>query len=175
MQASSAPPSSPLASYSKPAPPDPSPHLPGRYALPRPEGQRCLVVAARGQTLARRRNGSLLERFASPLPAGGPGQAGGGDDSFCILDCVFHEADDTYYVMGGLRVGGGMSEVALGSVGWRGEGDVGGKRAVCCGCLVWDRMDSLPHRCERQPHSPPLRLRRLCCASPPPPPPPPQT
>lgn len=70
-----------------------------RYALPRPEGQRCLVVAARGQTVARTRNGALLERFGSPLPAGGRGQPAG-DDNFCILDCVFHEPDQTYYVLG---------------------------------------------------------------------------
>lgn len=75
------------------------PNNPARYALPRPEGQRCLVVSARGATAARLRNGALLERFASRLPAGGPGQ-GGGEDNFCILDCVYHAADHTYYVMG---------------------------------------------------------------------------
>lgn len=68
------------------------------YALPRPEGQRCLVVAARGQTVARLRNGALFERFASPLPAGAPGQPAG-DDNFCILDCVYHAPDQTYYVL----------------------------------------------------------------------------
>lgn len=73
-----------------------------RYALPRPEGQRCLVVAARGQTVARLRSGALLERFASLLPAGGPGQ-GGGEDCFCILDCVYHAPDQTYYILGGCR------------------------------------------------------------------------
>lgn len=68
------------------------------YALPRPEGQRCLLIAARGQTVARLRNGALLERFGSPLPAGGRGQPAG-DDSFCILDCIFHAPDQTYYVL----------------------------------------------------------------------------
>lgn len=72
---------------------------PRRYALPRPEGQRCLVVSSRGQTLARLRNGVLFERFASPLPSGSPGQPGG-EDSFCILDCVYHAPDQTYYVLG---------------------------------------------------------------------------
>lgn len=70
-----------------------------RYAVPRPEGQRCLLIAARGQTVARLRNGALLERFGSPLPAGGRGQPAG-DDSFCILDCIFHAPDQTYYVLG---------------------------------------------------------------------------
>jgi hypothetical protein len=76
------------------------PRAPRRYALPRPEGQRCLVVSSRGQTLARLRSGVLFERFASPLPAGSPGQPGG-EDSFCILDCVYHAPDQTYYVLGG--------------------------------------------------------------------------
>lgn len=72
-----------------------------RYVLPRPEGQRCLVVAARGTTVARLRNGVLLERFASPLPGGGQAQQGGGEDNFCILDCVYHATDETYYILGG--------------------------------------------------------------------------
>ncbi|KAI7835612.1 hypothetical protein COHA_010489 [Chlorella ohadii] len=67
------------------------------YALPRPEGQRCLVISARGQTVTRLRSGVLYERFASRLPAGGPGQ--GGDDNFCIMDCVYHAADQTYYIL----------------------------------------------------------------------------
>lgn len=71
-----------------------------RYALPRPEGQRCLVISARGQTVSRLRSGVLFERFASRLPAGGPGQ--GGDDNFCIMDCVYHAADETYYILGEL-------------------------------------------------------------------------
>lgn len=57
------------------------------------------MIAARGQTVGRLRNGALLERFASPLPAGGPGQPAG-DDNFCILDCIFHAPDQTYYVLG---------------------------------------------------------------------------
>lgn len=67
--------------------------------LPRPEGQRCLVIAARGTTTARSRSGALLERFASLLPGGGPGQRSREED-FCILDCVYHEQDRTYYIMG---------------------------------------------------------------------------
>ena len=89
-----------------------------RYALPRPEGKRCLVVSSRGQTLARLRNGALFERFASPLPAGSPGQAGG-EDSFCILDCVYHAPDHTYYVLGEWMVAGWVREP------WS-----------CCGCCL---------------------------------------
>jgi hypothetical protein len=69
-----------------------------RFALPRPEGQRCLLVSARGRTAARLRSGVLLERFESALPGGGRGSAPG--DAFCILDCVYHAADRTYYVAG---------------------------------------------------------------------------
>eukprot|EP00887_Chlorella_sp_A99_P000428 scaffold17.g428.t1 len=68
------------------------------YVLPRPEGQRCLVITSGGQTTARLRNGVLAQRFASALPGGGLGQRGGGADH-CILDCVFHAADATFYVL----------------------------------------------------------------------------
>jgi hypothetical protein len=50
-----------------------------------------VVVAARGGTVARRRDGRVLARFASPLPAGSRATAEGAD-SFCILDCVLHQA-----------------------------------------------------------------------------------
>lgn len=86
-----------------------------RYALPRPEGQRCLVISARGQTVTRLRSGVLYERFASRLPAGGPGQ--GGDDNFCIMDCVYHAADQTYYILGACWASG--MQVA---VQWRNAG-----------------------------------------------------
>ena len=57
----------------------------------RPEGPRCLVVAARGATVARGRDGALLHRFASQLPAGSRATAEG-HDSACILDCILHQA-----------------------------------------------------------------------------------
>lgn len=57
------------------------------------------MIAARGATSARLRNGALLERFASLLPGGGPGQRSG-EDSFSILDCVYHAPNQTYYVLG---------------------------------------------------------------------------
>lgn len=57
----------------------------------RPRGTRCLVVSARGKTIARSaRDGSTLSTFQSGLPGGSArttrGRAG---DCFCILDCVF--------------------------------------------------------------------------------------
>lgn len=69
------------------------------FVAARPEGRRCLLVAARGSTTARLRTGALLDRFPSALPGGGPSSRG--PDSFSILDCIFHEPDQTYYVQGG--------------------------------------------------------------------------
>lgn len=73
---------------------------PCRYALPRPEGQRCLVVAAEGRTVSRTRSGSLLHTFPSALPGGARGSGGGDGPSSgpCILDCVYHEPAATYFV-----------------------------------------------------------------------------
>jgi hypothetical protein len=72
------------------------PDLPHSWLVAaRPEGPRCVVVAARGGTVARTRNGRVLARFASGLPAGSRATADGAD-SFCILDCVLHEARATH-------------------------------------------------------------------------------
>ena len=69
--------------------------------LPRPEGRRALVVASRGSTAARSaKTGGVSRRFASALPGGSrAARRGGGEGGFCILDCVFHEPDATYYVL----------------------------------------------------------------------------
>ncbi|CAD7696610.1 unnamed protein product [Ostreobium quekettii] len=66
--------------------------------MPRPEGRRCLVTSASGITVSRLRSGSLLHRFQSALPSGSQDTAGPAN-SFCILDCVFQEGKNTYYVM----------------------------------------------------------------------------
>eukprot|EP00741_Cyanophora_paradoxa_P001737 tig00000073_g1684.t1 len=62
----------------------------------RPEGRRCLVIASAGKTVSRLRSGALLARFPSALPGG---RRGPGGDGYSILDCVYHEADATYYVL----------------------------------------------------------------------------
>ena len=41
-----------------------------RYVLPRPEGQRCLLIASGGVTTARMRSGVQMARFPSALPGG---------------------------------------------------------------------------------------------------------
>lgn len=67
------------------------------YVFARPAGKRCLVVSSNGITVSRMRNGSLLHRFPSALPNGSRNNRSG--TSYCILDCIFHEPDQTYYVV----------------------------------------------------------------------------
>ena len=68
------------------------------FVTPRPVGQRCLVIASRGQTVSRVKTGRVLHVFPSALP-GGSKITRHGEGAFCILDCVFHEADGVYYAM----------------------------------------------------------------------------
>ncbi|CAM9384243.1 unnamed protein product [Sphacelaria rigidula] len=73
----------------------------GWYVMPRPEGKRVLLIAANGETVARQMSGAITHRFTSHLPGGSAagrrgGAKGGG---YCILDCVFHELDQTFFVL----------------------------------------------------------------------------
>ncbi|KAF0709675.1 Aste57867_5795 [Aphanomyces stellatus] len=70
----------------------------GWYVLPRPDGKRCLVVSSSGTTIARTSSGSILKKFPSSLPCGSR-KTNIGQDQYCVLDCIFHEADDTFYVL----------------------------------------------------------------------------
>ncbi|KAK7411027.1 hypothetical protein VNO78_02363 [Psophocarpus tetragonolobus] len=65
------------------------------FVFARPSGKRCIVVACNGITVSSLRNGSTLHRFPSALPSGGRKK----DPSYSILDCIFHEVDQTYYVI----------------------------------------------------------------------------
>ncbi|CAN1129893.1 SNUPN [Linum perenne] len=70
------------------------------YVFARPAGKRCFVVASNGTTVSRERNGSILHNFPSALPNGAKTrQPSGPAHSYSILDCIFHEADQTYYVI----------------------------------------------------------------------------
>lgn len=70
------------------------------YVCARPAGKRCFVVSSNGFTVSRLRNGSLLHRFPSALPNGArANNSTRSGQSYCILDCIFHEADQTYYVI----------------------------------------------------------------------------
>ncbi|XP_047314551.1 snurportin-1 [Impatiens glandulifera] len=68
------------------------------YVLARPAGKRCFVVSSNGTTVSRLRNGTLLHRFPSSLPSGARNKGNSSSQSYCILDCIFHELDQTYYV-----------------------------------------------------------------------------
>lgn len=73
-----------------------------RYVFARPAGKRCFVVSSNGTTLSRLRNGILLHRFPSALPNGARTNNSKSAQSYCILDCIFHESDETYYVIDGV-------------------------------------------------------------------------
>lgn len=64
--------------------------------LARPEGKRCLVIASRGKTISRSKNGSIMHTFQSQLPDGSSYTAGRG---YCILDCIYHDQNRTYYII----------------------------------------------------------------------------
>ncbi|KAK7302238.1 hypothetical protein RJT34_13123 [Clitoria ternatea] len=71
------------------------------FVFARPSGKRCFVVSSNGTTISRLRNGSILHRFPSALPNGARRKdvSSGSSHSYSILDCIFHEVDETYYVI----------------------------------------------------------------------------
>ncbi|XP_055821786.1 uncharacterized protein LOC129890242 [Solanum dulcamara] len=72
------------------------------YVFARPAGKRCFVVSSNGTTISRLRNGILLHHFPSALPNGARTNNSKSAQSYCILDCIFHESDKTYYVIDGV-------------------------------------------------------------------------
>jgi snurportin-1 len=71
---------------------------PAWFVMPRPEGQRCLVVSGKGSTIARLRNGVLFDQFQSNLP-GGAREDTSGACSSSILDCIYDKVSRKYYVV----------------------------------------------------------------------------
>ncbi|KAJ7530257.1 hypothetical protein O6H91_15G086700 [Diphasiastrum complanatum] len=70
------------------------------YVMARPAGKRCLVISSSGTTFSRTRNGKLLHCFPSALPNGAKiRDVAAPSHVFCILDCIFHEPDSTYYIL----------------------------------------------------------------------------
>lgn len=65
-----------------------------RMVTARPEGKRCLVKASNGTTISRTKESNVLHTFDSKLPGGSSKM-----DGPTILDCIYHENDETYYVM----------------------------------------------------------------------------
>ncbi|MCO5584806.1 hypothetical protein L7F22_038738 [Adiantum nelumboides] len=70
------------------------------YVMARPAGERCLVVSSNGTTVSRLRNGRIHHCFPSALPNGARTHAAATSSQvFCILDCIFYEPDNIYYVI----------------------------------------------------------------------------
>lgn len=69
-----------------------------------PVGRRSLIVAARNTTYAYSRAGAMLKHFHSLLPGGSKATHKAGN--YCILDCVFHEGSQTYYILDAMCWGG---------------------------------------------------------------------
>ncbi|CAM9000637.1 unnamed protein product [Rhodiola kirilowii] len=70
------------------------------YVFARPAVKRCFVVSSKGTTVSRLRNGAVLHHFPSALPSGSRKKTvADPSQSYSVLDCIFHELDQTYYVI----------------------------------------------------------------------------
>nr|XP_056721888.1 snurportin-1 [Euleptes europaea] len=63
-----------------------------------PVGKRALVVSSRGSTAAYTKSGFCVNRFPSLLPGGNRRNSSTAKD-YTILDCIYNEAQQTYYVL----------------------------------------------------------------------------
>lgn len=63
-----------------------------------PVGKRALIVASRGYTSAYTKSGYRVNRFPSLLPGGNKRNSTTAKD-YTILDCIYSEAKQTYYVL----------------------------------------------------------------------------
>ncbi|KAH0619844.1 hypothetical protein JD844_014185 [Phrynosoma platyrhinos] len=63
-----------------------------------PVGKRALIVASKGSTAAYTKSGFCVNRFPSLLPGGNRHNSAAGKD-YTILDCIFSEAKQTFYVL----------------------------------------------------------------------------
>uniref|UniRef100_A0A7N4PHX5 Snurportin-1 n=1 Tax=Sarcophilus harrisii TaxID=9305 RepID=A0A7N4PHX5_SARHA len=63
-----------------------------------PVGKRALVVASKGSTTAYTKSGYCVNRFPSLLPGGNKRTSSTGKD-YTILDCIYSELNQTYYVL----------------------------------------------------------------------------
>ena len=63
-----------------------------------PVGKRCLVVASKGRTKAYSRTGKYIKHFPSHLP-GGSHKYQEPHHHYTVLDCIFHEALHTFFVL----------------------------------------------------------------------------
>ncbi|XP_072838285.2 snurportin-1 [Pogona vitticeps] len=63
-----------------------------------PVGKRALIVASKGSTAAYTKSGFCVNRFPSLLPGGNRRKSAAGKD-YTILDCIFNEAQQTFYIL----------------------------------------------------------------------------
>lgn len=68
--------------------------------VPCPIGQRCLVVAQKGKTKMYSKTKRCRMTCLSLLPGGG---LIGSDKDHCILDCIYYQEKDTFYVLDALH------------------------------------------------------------------------
>ena len=68
------------------------------FIIARPDGKRCIVVASRGLTTSRTKNGNVLHRWPSELPSGSQ-KTIGRNEEYTLLDCVYFKATGTYYIV----------------------------------------------------------------------------
>ncbi|GAM18266.1 hypothetical protein SAMD00019534_014410 [Acytostelium subglobosum LB1] len=72
------------------------------FAVPAPQGKRCLVVSQRDKTVARSPDGTIIASFSSTLPFGSTASresCGNINNRFCVLDCLFEPIKSVYYVL----------------------------------------------------------------------------
>ncbi|KAI9269136.1 hypothetical protein BDA99DRAFT_503650 [Phascolomyces articulosus] len=67
--------------------------------MPYPTGKRCILTTGRGETIARRKNGSIWKRFQSMLPNGSKGKHDWKNTNQCILDCIYDPVHWTFYIL----------------------------------------------------------------------------
>ena len=80
-------------------------HGGGWYVLARPEGKRCLIVAARGKTVSRLGHGEVLHRWRSGVPCGSP-ETATKEDLATVIECVYYEPTRTYVAVDVMSWGG---------------------------------------------------------------------
>jgi len=73
------------------------------YVIARPAGTRCLLYAKGGWTSCRKQNGVLCDEFYSLLPGGSERSYRG--RATTVLDCVYNDETETYYVFSILKWG----------------------------------------------------------------------
>ncbi|CAH1796903.1 unnamed protein product [Owenia fusiformis] len=64
-----------------------------------PVGKRVLLIASKGITRAYGKTGYKLNEFASAIPGGSMSQQGRGSHEYSVLDCVWSEALQTYFII----------------------------------------------------------------------------